>query len=73
MNVLIGFLINSNNINFASEIDIQTFEQVIFPSSNLNPGSFTIVDAGNPAGLANSLGYPGSFAYQVKIVLFNNS
>ena len=59
-------IIESSNINFASEIDIQTFEQLIFPSSNLNPGSFTIVDSGNPAGLANSLGYPaGNFAYQV--------
>jgi hypothetical protein len=58
-------IIESSNLNFASQIDIQTFEQLIFPNSNLNPGSFTIVDAVNPAGLANSLGYPGSFAYQV--------
>jgi hypothetical protein len=58
-------VIESTNVSFASLIDIQTFEQLIFPNSTNNTGAFTIVNATNPGLLANQLGYPGAFAYQV--------
>ena len=58
--------------NFSTEIDLQVFEKLQFPGSELNKGSFTIVqNAVNPLqtpnSLANSLGYAGStyYAYQV--------
>jgi hypothetical protein len=34
-----------------------TFDQFIVPDSTLNTGSFTITNSGNPATLANNLGY----------------
>jgi hypothetical protein len=54
----------------ASALDFQTFEQIVFPGANLNKGSFTIVTNSvnalqQPAQLANSLGFPNGFAYQV--------
>lgn len=56
----------------ASEIDLQVFEQIIVPSSVLNPGSFTITsnsvsNTQTPAQLAVALGFLGGsfFAYQV--------
>ena len=56
----------------AAQLDIQTFEQISVPSSNLNTGSFTFVtNAVNPlqlpSQLAKSLGFIGNgyFAYQV--------
>jgi hypothetical protein len=58
-------IFQSSNINFASLVDFQTFEQIIFPDSNVNKGAFTIINAANPVGLANDLGYLGAFAYQV--------
>ena len=58
--------------NFSTEIDLQVFEKLQFPGSELNKGAFTIVqNAVNPLqtpnSLANSLGYAGStyYAYQV--------
>jgi len=58
--------------NFDQEIDLVPFEQLQFPDSDENKGSFTILqDAVEPTDspnvLANKLGYPGAnyYAYQV--------
>lgn len=58
--------------NFDTEIDLQLFEQLQFPSSDKNKGSFTIVQnavepTDTPAMLAAALGYVGGnyYAYQV--------
>jgi hypothetical protein len=51
--------------------DFNSYEQFIVPSSDLNKGSFTVIDAASPASLAASMGYvntPGSsyfWAYEV--------
>ena len=57
---------------FDGEIDLATFEQIQFPTSDKNKGSFTIVQnavepGDSPTMLANALGYPGLdyYAYQV--------
>ncbi len=56
---------------FSSEIDLQTFEQLSFPGSELNKGAFTIVGnsvnpSDTPAQLATALGFTGNFyAYQI--------
>ena len=56
----------------AAEIDLQVFEQIVIPSSTLNPGSFTInsnsvSNTQTPAQLAVALGFLGGsfFAYEV--------
>ena len=65
-------IFQSNVSNFSSEIDLQVFEKLQFPGSELNKGAFTIVQNAvsplqTPNSLANSLGYAGStyYAYQV--------
>ena len=62
----------SSVANFDSEIDLQVFEQLLFPTSESNLGTFTIVsNSVNPLdsanALANDLGFSGStyYAYQV--------
>jgi len=63
----------SDVANWDTEIDLQTFEQLQFPGSSLNKGSFTLivnpVDEFNgytPHQIATSLGYgTGSYAYTV--------
>ena len=56
----------------ATELDLQVFEQLVFPDAKLNVGSFTIVSnavnpGDTPAQLAVDLGFTGGdyFAYQV--------
>jgi hypothetical protein len=62
----------SDNTGWDGDIDLQVFEQLQFPDSDKNKGSFTIVQnavepGDTPNLLANALGYPGLnyFAYQV--------
>ena len=64
----------SASSSFDTEIDLQTFEQLMFPGSELNKGSFTIVGnsvnpSDTPAQLAADLGFTSGttffFAYQV--------
>ena len=61
----------SNSTSFDTEINLMAYEQIQFPTSSLNKGSFTIVNdvisAAAPNALAILLGYTGSnyFAYQV--------
>ena len=45
--------------------EFDVYEQFIVPSSSNNKGSFTIYSNLNPSSLANTLGYSGSFAYEV--------
>lgn len=56
----------------ATALDLNVFEQLVFPDANLNAGSFTIVansvdPSATPAELAVELGFTGGdfFAYQV--------
>lgn len=68
-------IFNSTSSSFGSDIDLQTFEQLLFPNSENNKGSFTIVSnsvipSQTPQQLATSLGYTSVtgdqyFAYQV--------
>jgi hypothetical protein len=68
-------IFNSTSSSFAGDIDLQTFEQLSFPDSNLNKGSFTVVTnsvnpSQTPQQLATALGYTSTagdqyFAYQV--------
>jgi hypothetical protein len=56
--------------NAITGVDFQTFEQLVFPGANINKGSFTIVTnevnpLQTPNQLANALGFPNGFAYQV--------
>jgi hypothetical protein len=51
-------------------LNLQTFEQLVFPGATKNRGAFTIVANSvnplqTPNQLANVLGYPNGFAYQV--------
>jgi hypothetical protein len=62
----------SDVANFSTQIDLQTFEQLQFPDSTLNTGSYTIVansvaPSASPNQLAIALGFTGSnyYAYQV--------
>ena len=64
----------SDDSSFDTGIGLQTFEQIQFPDSELNKGSFTIELDSNPGLLATNLGYPDitstspnlySFAYKV--------
>jgi hypothetical protein len=56
---------------FSNEVDLQVFEQLSFPGSDVNKGSFTIVSntvnpLDTPTQLAIDLGFTGNFyAYQV--------
>ena len=63
---------DSSVTNFDQEIDLQTYEQLVFPTSDLNKGSFTIVTnvvepLDSPNQLATALGFSGAnyYAYQV--------
>jgi hypothetical protein len=51
----------SDNNAFDLETNFQLFEKLVFPGSNLNQGSFQIVNSGanlgGPSGLANALGF----------------
>ncbi len=65
-------IFQSDVVGFASQIDLQVFEKLQFPGSELNKGAFTIVQNAvsplqTPNSLANSLGFAGSqyYAYQV--------
>jgi hypothetical protein len=68
-------IFNSTSSSFANNIDLQTFEQLLFPTSESNMGSFTIIansvnPSQTPQQLATSLGYTSVsgdqyFAYQV--------
>jgi hypothetical protein len=61
--------------NFDTQIELETFEQLVFPDSDLNKGSFTIVTntvepLDSPSALASNLGFVNTatqfyFAYQV--------
>jgi hypothetical protein len=65
------FIVFESTVNFAQEVDFQTFEQIQIPASINNPGSFTILGNNinnlNPNQVANALGFAGSnfYAYQV--------
>ncbi len=61
-----------NLASFNSQVNLETAEQILFPSASKNTGSFTIVSntvapSQTPAQLAAALGYTASnfFAYQV--------
>lgn len=65
-------IFDTTKVGFEALIDIQVFEKLIFPTSALNKGTFTVVtNAVTPsqtaAQLAISLGYTGGtfYAYQV--------
>ena len=60
-------IFNSDVPTFTTEVDILSFEKLVFPGSNTNEGSFTVIDSSNPSGLANDLGFNPSeyFAYEV--------
>jgi len=54
----------------AIQLDFQTYEQILFPGAQLNKGTFTIVTNAvdplmTPNELANELGIPNGFAYQI--------
>ena len=53
-----------------SKINLETYEILEFPDSNLNKGTFTLVQDEvsptlSPGDLANALGYNGQYAYRV--------
>jgi hypothetical protein len=56
-------------LSFEGEVGLDVLENVIFPTSSLNTGVFTITDntatAESTSALATSLGYAGSYAYEV--------
>jgi hypothetical protein len=61
-----------DSTDFATQVDLQVFEQLLFPTSESNVGTFTIVSNSvnpldSPNELANELGFVGStfYAYQV--------
>jgi hypothetical protein len=65
-------IFESDVVGFDTEIDLQTFEQLLLPGSQLNKGTFTIVGnsvnpSDSPVQLATDLGYTGGtfYAYQV--------
>ena len=63
----------SDVANWDNEIDLQTFEQIQFPGSTLNKGTFTLIvnpvndfNGYTPGQIAGALGYgTGSYAYTV--------
>lgn len=52
-------------IIFNEDLGLLNQEKIIFPTSVLNKGTYTIIDSSNPTSLAVDLGYSGSYAYQV--------
>ena len=65
-------IFESDVTGFDTQIDLQTFEQLLLPGSQLNKGTFTIVGnsvnpSDSPVQLATDLGYTGGtfYAYQV--------
>lgn len=47
--------------------DFSVYDQILIPGSTLNPGSFTIYDATNPAALAASLGYTTNYSWAYEV------
>ena len=52
-------------IIFNEDLGLLNQEKIIFPTSVLNKGTYTIIDSSNPTSLAVDLGYSGSYAYEV--------
>jgi len=58
-----------DGFDFSTEVNFSVLENIIFPTSSLNTGVFTITDSTATSesilALAISLGQPGSYAYEV--------
>lgn len=58
-----------DGVSFNNVVDLNVLENIIFPTSSLNTGTFTITDntatIENASQLATSLGYTGYYAYEV--------